>query len=314
MSKYTLIEASRREQNPLRAGVMEAYGEASDLFSFVPLQSIDGNAYTYHTRTKLPGVAFRGVNESFTPTKGTINPQTEQLKIAGGEIDLDTFLVRTQPNRTVGDLQADEVQAQGTAMGKFLARTFIKGDETKDPREFDGLQRRLIGNQLVAAKDSSPSSAGDPLTLAKVDELVDAVVGGPGNKVLLMNRTMRRKINTLVRAAGQATEVINDEFGRQRYSYAGVPISELEEDHLDADILAFDEAGPGGGTASTSIYCVRFGTNQYVSMLQNGSGMIVNNLGELQSDPKFRVRVEWYLTLAVFHGRSAARLWGISNA
>lgn len=311
MAVYTLAEQARREQNPIRAGVMNVYAEASDIFKFLPIQSIGGNSYTYNTRTALPSVAFRGINESFVPSRGVINPQTEFLRIAGGEIDLDTYLADTQADRSVGDLMASEVSAQGTAMAKFLTRAFFKGNATTDPRQFDGLQRRLVGSQLIAA---GSTSGGDVLTRDKLDELIDAVVGGPSGKVLFMSRWMRRAVNKLVRASGEAFEAITDSFGAQRYAYASVPIVEIEEDHADAEILGFSEACPGGGSSvGSSIYCVRFGADQYVSALQNSKGMIVSNLGLLQSEPKYRTRVQWYITLAVFHGRSAARLWGIKQ-
>lgn len=70
MAVYTLAEQARREQNPIRAGVMNVYAEASDIFKFLPIQSIGGNSYTYNTRTALPSVAFRGINESFVPSRG----------------------------------------------------------------------------------------------------------------------------------------------------------------------------------------------------------------------------------------------------
>ena len=47
--------------------------------------------------------------------------------------------------------------------------------------------------------------------------------------------------------------------------------------------------------------------------LQNGI-MEVRDLGELQTMPVMRTRVEWLVGMAVMHGRAAARLRGISNA
>ena len=66
------------------------------------------------------------------------------------------------------------------------------------------------------------------LTLAKLDELFDAVQGGAD--VLFMNKTLRRKVNTLMRAAGQAQETVSDSFGRQIPAYAGTPIAVIEDD------------------------------------------------------------------------------------
>ena len=41
--------------------------------------------------------------------------------------------------------------------------------------------------------------------------------------------------------------------------------------------------------------------------LQNKE-MQVRDLGELQSEPVYRTRVEWYMTLAILRPRAAARL------
>ena len=70
-----------------------------------------------------------------------------------------------------------------------------------DPNEFDGLKNRLTGSQVI---DMGATDGGDALTLPKLDELMDAVTGGPD--LILCNKTMRRKVNSLVRAAGQAIE------------------------------------------------------------------------------------------------------------
>ncbi len=42
--------------------------------------------------------------------------------------------------------------------------------------------------------------------------------------------------------------------------------------------------------------------------------MDVRDLGELNDSPIWRTRIEWYAGLALYHGRAAARLRGISNA
>jgi hypothetical protein len=46
--------------------------------------------------------------------------------------------------------------------------------------------------------------------------------------------------------------------------------------------------------------------------IQNGD-MDVRDLGELQSAPLYRTRVEWYSGMAMYHGRAAARLQYIGD-
>ena len=50
-----------------------------------------------------------------------------------------------------------------------------------------------------------------------------------------------------------------------------------------------------------------------VSGLENG-GMDVRDMGELETKPAFRTRVEWYSGMGVFAPRSAARLNNITDA
>ena len=70
---------------------------------------------------------------------------------------------------------------------------------------------------------------------------------------------------------------------------------------------------PASGTATaTSIYVVSFGEGM-LQGIQSGV-MDVRDLGELQTQPVKRTRVEWYAGIALFHPRAAARLWSISNA
>ena len=43
-------------------------------------------------------------------------------------------------------------------------------------------------------------------------------------------------------------------------------------------------------------------------------GISSRDLGELETKPAFRTRVDWYCAIAVYHGRAAARLSGITDA
>jgi hypothetical protein len=234
-----------------------------------------------------------------------VNPQTERLFVLGGTSKVDRALVKTQGN--VNNLRATYDGMKAKAVSLEYTKAFFKGSNSDDPNEFDGLQERLTGDQVV---DQGSSSGGDTLTLAKLDEMIDQVQGSPD--VLYMNKTLRRKVNSLMRAEGQATETVSDSFGRQIPAYAGIPIAVVEEDKDGDLILAFDEDNPGGGTAaSSSIYAVRFGAAEYVSGLQAGL-MDVIDLG--LDETYYKTLIEWITGLGVFHPKAAARLRGIKNA
>ena len=303
----TLLEAAKLKSDPLQRGVIEVFPRTSPVLERLPFLPVSSDSYKYNQEQTLPGIVFRGIGEGYTESTGVINPVTETLSILGGVSDVDRALVKTQGK--VNDLRAvhDGLKAKAAAL-KFT-KTFFKGDNGTDPKEFDGLENRLTGDQLIAA---GSTSGGDELTLDLLDQLIDAVVGGPD--ALFMNKTMRRKVNALVRAAGQATEVVSDAFGRQLTAYAGVPIGVIEDDETGTTILGFNEANPGGGTAaSTSIYAVRFGVSEFLSGLQCGE-MDVEDMGLYSGGTAYRTLIEWICGVAVFHPKAAARLHGVKNA
>lgn len=301
----TLLESAKLVQDPLARGVIEIFPRVSPVLERLPFFEVNGQAYKYNQEQTLPGIAFRGINESYTESTGVVNPQVEALYVMGGISYVDRALVKTQGN--VNNLRAvyDSMKAKAAAL--TYTQKFFKGSNSTDPNEFDGLESRLTGDQLIAA---GSASGGDALTLAKLDILSDPVQGGPD--VIFCNKTMRRKINSLVRAASQAQETVSDAFGRQLQAYAGVPIAVVEEDKDGNEILDFDEACPGGGSdVGTSLYAVRFGVVEYISGLQAGV-MDVLDLGLNRTN--YETLIEWICGMGVFHPKAAARLYGVKNA
>jgi hypothetical protein len=308
MPAITLVEASKlalNEGKTLRASVIAMFAQASDILMAMPFKSIQGNAYQYNREGVLPSVAFRGVNESYTATTGIINQLVEALRICGGDLDVDAFILSTQ-----GDgVRAAHENLKIKALAAELTRVFIKGDSTSDLREFDGLQNRITGSQLVEA---GSTNGGDALSLTKLDELIDSVTN-PTH--LLMNKTMRRRLTAAARSTSVGGFITwdKDAFGRPIAMYNDLPILTAYSDNGGTDPIAFDEVGSGGATATaTSVYCVGFGDG-LVTGLQSGP-MSVRDLGELETTPAMRTRVEWYAGMCIEHGRAAGRLRGISNA
>lgn len=306
----TLVEAAKiaaNEGKTLRASVIAMFARASDLLQAFPFKTIQGNAYQYNQEGVLPGIAFRGVNESYTASTGIINQKVESLRICGGDLDVDTFILRTQGEA----VRATHEELKVKALAAEISRVLIKGDSTSNPREFDGLQVRCTGSQLIKAK-ASGTDGGDPLSLSKLDELIDAV---PGGTHLVMSKASRRLLTAAARlytVGGFITYGI-DAFGRTVTKYNDIPILVPYSDNGGTEPISFDELGSTGSTATaTSIYCVALGDG-LVTGLQSGV-MQVRDLGELETTPAKRTRVEWDAGLCIEHGRAAARLYGISNA
>jgi hypothetical protein len=188
------------------------------------------------------------------------------------------------------------------ALGLAWTRKFIKGDAASDPREFDGLQTRVTGNQIISAGSTANGAA---LSLAKLDEAIDQTFNATH---MIMSKAMARKFSAAARSTtvGGYISWDKNEFGRRILSYNDLPILTVDLDNTETAILPFAEAAASGTATATSIYIVSMGP-MGLTGIQNGT-IEVRDIGELDSQPVFRTRVEWYNGLAIYHGRAVTRL------
>jgi len=301
----TLVEASKRlpASETLRAATIEVYARQNAILEALPIETINGNALKYNVEQALPGVAFRGVNESYTESTGVINPVTESLMIVGGELDVDNYIIRT--------MGADQRTAQVSMKLKSLAHNvghrIIKGDSQTDQREFDGLQARLTGSQII--KPGSGNSGA--LSLEALDEAADAV-DNPTHYI--MTKTHARLLAAASRATGTTGYVVwnVDDLGRRVMQYNGLPILIADRNADVFSTLDFTESDyANSGSTFASVYCVSF-TDGGVVGLQDEMPR-VTDFGEIQAKPVHRVRMEWYVGLAAMGPRCASRIRGLTN-
>lgn len=302
----TILEYAKTNPGTmLRDGVIEQFAAMSDILRLLPFDIIPGNSYAYNREATLPGVAWRGINESYTESTGVINPQAETLKILGGDADTDVQLIRMFGEGR----RAQDVAMKVKAAAHAFASAFIEGDNASNPREIDGLRTRLTGSQKIA---NGTTNGGDPLSLTKLDELIDAV---DNPTALIFPKILRRKMTVAARSATVGGNISWDveEFGRRVLRYNDLPILVPYESNMGTDFMGFDELGSTGGTATaTSVYCVSMGEDGVFGI--QGAPIEVRDLGEIDSSPVARVRIEWSAGLVVASAYAAARLYGISNA
>lgn len=302
----TLLEAKKSAASAgdlPRLAVISEFAEGP-LLGIMPIRDVTGGGIFYQKDGELPSVGFRGVNETGDFSFGITNPESEQLKIISTNVDVDTFLINTEGP----DVKANQIRMKVRAIRMTLEDLFINGNESVNPRQFDGLKRRIND-------DSSQSiNAGGALSLQGLDELIDSVDAAGGQKVLLMNKKMRRRLTAASRSTsiGGFITYSQDQFGRRVEQFGDVPIITMDVNAANQQILPFTETGN-----STSIYCVALG-DLLTTMIQgdiNGQfGVSVREIGEVDDAPVDRTRIEWYIGAAVFNGRSAGRLRGITDA
>lgn len=314
----TLVEAAKLSQDTLQRGVIETFIQSSPVLDRIPFLTIEGNAYAYNSEGALPGVEFRAVNGSYTESTGTVVQASEKLVILGGDADVDRFIVKTRGN--LNDQRAVQTAMKVKAASYKFQDTFFNGDVAVDANSFDGLKKRLIGGQVIATATNGAAINTDDTTrhafFDKLDELVSLVPGLDGsNGAIYANSALRSKILSAGRRIGGVELVREDLTGKRVLQWNGISILDPGATAAGVNILPQTETqGTAVGTVS-SIYAVKFGQDEgdgAVTGLTNG-GVQVEDLGELQTKPAYRTRIEFYTGVATFSGKAAARLTGVLN-
>ncbi|MFG2916254.1 major capsid protein [Kitasatospora sp. NPDC048298] len=312
----TLAEAAKLSTTDLQRGVIETFVQESSILDRIPMLTIEGNAYAYNEEAALPGVEFRAVNGSYSESTGTVNQKSESLVILGGDADVDKFIVRTRGN--LNDQRAIQTRMKVKAASYKFAETFFNGDTATDSKAFDGLRKRLTGGQVLSAGTNGAPVLGngtsDPHTFFDLlDSLVASVPGlTASNGAIYANRQVIAKIRSAARRIGGVEIVREDLTGKRVVTYNGISVLDPGQTAAGADILPQNET-QGTATDASSIYAVKFGQSEddrAVTGLTNG-GVQVYDLGELETKPSFRTRIEFYCGVAVFGGKAAARLNGV---
>jgi len=163
----------------------------------------------------------------------------------------------------------------------------------------------VVDDQVTWACRFCPSietgTNGATLTLAFLDELIDKVLGGKPD-LLLMSRRSRRKVNALSRAAGVNLTTERDEFGNFINLYNGIPVGVSD--------WILDNVTQGSSSVSSSIYAFQMGEGALCGL--SSPGLIqVERVGQLEGYDATRTRIKFYCGLALFSAVKCGRLYGV---
>ncbi len=293
----TLVEAAKLSNDSLMVGVVETIIYESPVLQVLPFIEVVGNGLTYNQEATLPSAGFYDVGDTWVESTPTFTQKTAQLKILGGDADVDNFLKATRSN--IQDLEAAIVQLKAKAVQRKFDDTFISGDSTVDAKAFDGIDKLCDSSQVV-----SMGVNGGTLTLEKLDELIDKVKGGKPS-ILLMSRRSRRKLNVLSRATGSGVlEMDRNQFGQMVQYYDGIPVA-------INDWIA-DNKTVGTSTDCSTIYAEQLGEGAMVGLTAPG-GLQIERVGSLEVKDASRTRVKWYVSLALFNALKLAKLIGVRD-
>src|SRR3990172_4219498 len=251
----TLAEAAKLSNDIVLQGVIETIIQDSPILQELPFIEITGNGLTYNRENTNPNAAFFDVGDTWTEGTPTFSQITATLKIVGGDADIDNYLMSTRSN--VQDLQAAVIRLRAKAVQQKFEDTFVNGDASVDTKSFDGIDKLTTGGQAATMGVN-----GATLTLAKLDELVDLVKGGPPSMLLMSKRT-RRSLSNLARTTGSMLQIDRNEFGQMVQFYDGVPVG--ASDYIS------DAKTVGTSADCSTVYAMQFGEGALAGLTAPGA-------------------------------------------
>jgi hypothetical protein len=294
------VEAEKLSNNSLEAGVIEEIIDRDEMFALLPFMHVAGKAYVYNRENTLGGADFLDPNDVVLEEASTFTEVVSKLRILIGDVDVDKFLQETMGDHN--EQLAIQVAQKAKGLSRKFKQTLVTGNNAANTKEFDGIARLVTAPQTMDA-----AANGAALTLSMLDQLADMVPNGAD--AFLMRAGTIRAYRALLRATGgtDAAMIEIPNFGVPVLAHNGMPI-------LRNDFLPGNEQ-MGTNQATCSIYAARFNESDGVHGIYGGSaaGVRVENIGTVQNKDANRIRLKWYVGLALKSTRSLARLRGVTN-
>jgi len=312
MASQTLAEAQKLINNQIISGVAEDIITTSPIWQAMPWSSYEGQAILVNRENALGDAQHLAVGGTITAkAAATFTQATYTAVTTIGDAELNG-LVAAQSSSAGVDQMAAEISSKAKSVGRLLQTGVATGDGSSP--NLNSL------HTLVDASQYTTASAGQALSLALMDELLDLVKAKDGEVdwIMMPARTLRA-YKALVRALGGVNETMAftmpNGTTRNVSVYEGVPI--FQNDYLSVAETANGAALTTGALTSVYAGCWDDGTEKVgVSMIYPAStqmGISVENVGAMETKDESIVRVKSYSNFAQFNRRGTARLTSINN-
>lgn len=283
--------------------IVERFIRESEILDLLPFDdtvspSGKGSTLIYsYVQEKLPSMAaFRAIGEEYTPNEGNLEDKNVKLKIFGGSFQIDRVIKTIE-----GKLENMErqINLKTVAAVQLFHDKMINGDIATNEKEFDGLDKMLVGTENEMNTDAYIDLSNTEKLKANAMyfyELLTSLIDSTNADAIMCNKDMKTKIQTVAMVLGYKTES-EEAFGRKVTKIGNVRIVDLknkytvtgEGDNAVATkspiISASISRGIGGEnvTGLTDIYAVHFDTDEgFTGCSVNGDKVISQYLPDFK--------------------------------
>lgn len=310
MASQTLAEAKKLINDQIVAGVVQDIIDVNPMFSMLPFVGYTGQAILVNRENALGDAGVYAVDATITnKAAATFTQATFSATKLIGDVELDG-LVQAQ---SVG-AGVDQLAVEISSKAKSVARLFQTGIATGT-----GVSPQMNSlHSLVDSGQFTTASAGQALSFALLDEMLDLVLSKNGDVdwIMMPARTIR-SYKILLRALGGASvsEVITLPDGRNVIGYEGIPI-------FKNSFLSVAETANGAALTTgslTSVWAGNFddGSEKVgvagIHPVAVPAGVQVEMIGKQEAKDNEIVRCKMYSNFASFNRKGIARLTSINN-
>ena len=317
------------DKDSILPGVCQWIVEESPLMQYLPFKEIKGNAFKYNVDLTLPEPNWMDFDQQIAVTAGSIAQRTTNIYMILQDGNTPKASIDTNATQ---DPETVDIEQASRAIARAFENCFIRGQTSTlgTTKQFKGSMRMLAELESESTTDLDginnnqviPNSATSAvLTMAKVDELIDAIKPGKPD-MLLMSRRVNRKLTALQRASGSGVTMSDpNAFGLRLPTYDGIPMlrSDYMPDNLPdgvasvLTIATWDPAAAWADTANNSaIFAIQFGEDK-VTGLQSGA-MTHEREDFVENYHAIKNRFVWLCGAACFKKYSLAALINIDTS
>lgn len=324
----TLAHLNKVEKDPKRAYIIKNLLYKGKLFEYLPFENVNSLRSVAVRWQTLPDVAFRRLNQGYTPSEGDLEQVWESVYGFGGEIKLDR--VFDMVGNTIAPLKKTHIDMKLMSMAFKFNEYFIAGDHAVDADGYEGLTKRIasmpssqkigFAGSSSAELDPTASAANGRKFFNVLEDMMSYTNDGEA-AVFIGNRGFKWGVGRVARylqaSGGNVLDVTKDSFDRAIPTLWGSPVVDMgtKKDQSTKIITETEAAGDGGAT-STSVYCAAFNTEQGITGIQLNELNAYDPLngGEQESTPTKLMRIDWWVGLAAFGSYGFTRGWNLAAA
>lgn len=319
MASLSLLEAAKLMEPSRKAKIIDIFASSYQPLAAAPVLSTSGKSVYQWTvddsHSYAKGNGKRNVGADFTASAGRVKPYESEVKIYGGKVEVDEFIVDHSP-----DSVETEKKRQIITFARELVTDVFEGAGGTSIR---GFRHWMLNDAAYKGQEISAGStaSGNLITLDLMDELTSKVDRTP-DTFIVCNDTPARLIKKLSRGNGsdqQRIEYVKDDYGMWSWAYDGIPVVVLH-DGSGTNILATDEIdGASSQSNTTSVYCISWGPEAAALFSSQSiigpNGVPIPKVTEQTNGTNFIYeKLSWYVGLVPHKPRCIARIKHVKNA